>query len=282
MEKTHYSRMDSKSQITRQKIVFGAFLISMCIAAMSIAYLLWGNTFSYSNLVDEISREKARELLTNENVSVPAIEHFLSEVDCFYNVQYTGLVDSGWKSVPIVGFSYDDNNAIEHFNAQSDYLFSCRAAAFALLKDNIQWTDSQIEPNREIDPLSREHLSTQKIDLEHFDLLFSDINIIVNSSAQIATAVADNWNNLGIGFDEETVHLITAYAVEGDKIENWHSAVSIFAEGKVWLLEKYDPIYPFQLSCFDGECDLVTYMKQRVRYAKYAVVMSDANCLWTK
>ncbi|WP_418884582.1 hypothetical protein [Anaerocolumna aminovalerica] len=39
----------------------------------------------------------------------------------------------------------------------------------------------------------------------------------------------------------------------------------IQSDSKIWLLEKYDTIYPYQFSCLDNETKLIDYMKLRIK-----------------
>ena len=268
----------------RKRSITKLFLIILLLVTfITVLWLIWGKTFIYSNLIDSAEQEIMEDLLIDANIPAENIDRYMEKIERFYSIPYKGIVQSGWKRSSIVLFSYRDNSAIEHFDEQPDFSLSCRAAAFILLKDNITWGEVNLPAITKKDEISRTHISDNQEDLLHFDLLFSNIDgIPISSSEQLVETLTQYWHNSQIDFGEGNVHLVTAYASEGTKIENWHTAISIFADGKVWLLEKYNPIYPFQLSCFDGEEDMVAYMKKRLSGAKYAAVLSDTHYLWMK
>lgn len=48
------------------------------------------------------------------------------------------------------------------------------------------------------------------------------------------------------------------------------------------FLEKYDPLYPYQLSRFTGEAQLIRYLRRRVLGCSYAAVFQGGEYLWIK
>lgn len=253
--------------------------------------LLWGyifasqNTFEYTNLVDNASRDYARSILEEAGISQENVDVFFQLVNEFYQDPYSNIVESGFQKALIPIFTYEEADAIQHLGIQPDNSLTCRMAAFILLQDIITFPHN-IE-NRsgleEKDPKSREVLSDD-IDLLHYDLLFVNLtNQAIHSSAEMSTALVEYWETSGIIFPSGAkINIMMAYGSNGDLTQNFHTAVVIQGDQEIWLLEKYNPIYPYQLSCFSGEKQLVNYMKLRLAESKYAAIFWGSNCLWLK
>ena len=94
--------------------------------------------------------------------------------------------------------------------------------------------------------------------------------------------MTEYWDAAGVSFSESaSTKLIMAYGSDGTLIQNFHTAVVIQSDGKIWLLEKYAPIYPYQLSCLDNETQLISYMKLRIKEAKYSALFLGNTCIWS-
>lgn len=243
------------------------------------------NTFEYTNLVDNASRDYARSILEEAGISQENEDVFFRLVNEFYQDPYSNTVESGFQKALIPIFSYEETDAIQHLGVQPDNSLTCRMAAFILLQDIITFPYS-IENRSELaekDPKSREVLSDD-IDLLHYDLLFANLtNQAVHSSVEMSTALVEYWETAGIIFPSGSkINIIMAYGSNGDLTQNFHTGVVIQGDREIWLLEKYDPIYPYQFSCFSGEKQLVNYMKLRLAESKYAAIFWGSSCLWLK
>lgn len=248
------------------------------------------NIFVYTNLVNNTDRDQARFLLEEAGIPQENIDFFVQLVEKFYQDPYPNLVESGFQKAFLPMFSYRDTDAFQHSEIQPDYSLTCRMAAFLLLKDGIVFSDElknslQLD---EKDPKSRRYL-TDDDDLSHYDLLFSNLTgPSIRSSAEMSRVLIEYWKAAGILFpseskdDKANAHLVMAYGSDGETIQNFHTAVVIYKDSEIWLLEKYDPIYPYQLSCFCEERQLVNYMKLRLKGIKYAAIFSENHCLWSR
>lgn len=265
-----------------------AVLVTAIIFAVFLVYggvFLYRNMFTYTNLVDPASRDFARSLLEEAAVPQENVDSLFQRIEEFYRDPYPNLVKQGFQRACALSFSYRDTDAFEHAELQPDSSLTCRMAAFLLLRDSIVFSE-QAEGGPELkekDPTSRRCL-TDENDLLHYDLLFANLTgRTVRSSAEMAAALVEYWETAGILFPEESnCNLLTAYGSNGDLIQNFHTAVVVEREDGVWLLEKYDPLYPYQLSCFNGRTALVNYMKLRVSECKYAAIFLGNDCLWSK
>ncbi len=281
----------------KQKIVLSIGIIFLFV--LIITALLYGqiknhptsststddnsNTFMYSNLMDDESKLKAQLLLKEENIPEENIELFFDLVDEFNSVPYHGLVEQGWSQADIQSFLYVDENAYEHLDAQPNQnLISCRNAAFLLLKDNITFEETEIIPEKKYDGPRKLQFATES-DILHYDLLFAtiDSNGTVSSDS-LVKKITEYWNRAGVKFHKGNIQLLMAYADTLSGIQNFHTAVVIYTDECVWLLEKFDPLYPYQFSCFNNQGELLDYFKKRVSEQEYAVIFSNDTCLWKK
>lgn len=268
----------------RKRNVFAGMIAALlvCFLAAAVYCFMRKSTFKYSNLADNESKTKVQTMLEANGIPRENISALFDLCEEFYRVPYNNIVKSGWKDALIQFFSYNENDAVDHLEKQPDNSLTCRMAAFIVLKDNISWSETDIVPAVMKDPQSRQKLTDDE-DLTHYDLLFSNIeNFAVTSSQDLVNTVTAYWKDAGIVFENENVRLITAYGSSGGDaaVQNIHTAISIYDAGSVWLLEKYDPIFPFQLSCFNSEDQLIDYMKKRVSSEKNYAIFSNDHCIY--
>lgn len=267
----------------KRKRLIAAAVLALCLIICACIFFARG-TFTYTNLVAASDRDFARSLLDEAGIAWKNADLMLKLLDEFYAVPYYGITDSGFRKGCIPLFSYSDKDAARHLDMWPDSSLTCRMAAFILLKDSIGFSDTaEREPGlEEKDPKSRTKL-TDSADLLHYDLLFSNLEHPVHSSDELSAAVTEYWNASGIVFPQNAgANIVTAYGSTGETIQNFHAAAVIYSGDEIWLLEKYDPIYPYQLSRFTGEKQLVSYMKTRVAGVKYAAIFLGGDCVWTK
>ena len=260
-----------------------ALLAVLAAAFLLIVVYVKRNTFSYTNLVDEADRIQARVLLEEAGISRENIDGLFSLIEAFYQDPYPHLAEQGLQRALIPLFSYRDQDAFDHFDRQPDSSLTCRMAAFLLLKDSIRFPDVLPTAPEEKDPMSQRCLAAEQ-DRLRYNLLFANVEgQAVRSSEDLATGVSDYWSEVGIDFSGGVkAKLLTVYGSDGGEIQNFHTAVAISSGEEIWLLEKYDPLYPYQLSRFTGEAQLVCYLRRRVLGCPYAAVFQGGECLWVK
>ena len=263
----------------RARRLICGILAFAAIAAVILSIWAYRNTFAYSNLMDEEGRNEALSLLNGQNIPKENIDLFFQLVDEFNSVPYHGIVEHGFKRAAIPFFSYNNENGYAHLNAQeSDNIISCRAAAFVLLKDCITFEDTGIVPEEQ-----KCDFPLSETDLENYSLLFANIKYDGDASSEtLAEQLLSYWKQAGISFPENGIQLVTAYGAVSNVFQNFHTAAAIYTDECVWLIEKSDPIHPYQLSRFRTQEQMVDYMKKRVSEAVRAAVFSGDVCLWTK
>lgn len=260
---------------------FGLALLLLLGAALWAGFVFSrGPTFRYSNLVDEAAQMQARSLLTQGRIPTEDMDDFFELVRDFYSVPYKGVVESGWKKVSTRSFSYGEKAAFDHFN-QTNNAVTCRTAAFLLMRDRLMFGSDDLPPAEEKDQ-TQAYLPEPE-DRMHYNLLFAALpSGTAETSEEVWDALAAYWEKADIGFRSGTAQLVTVYGMTGDTIQNFHAAVALYGEDGVWLLEKYDPLYPFQFSHFEQEQDMVTYLQRRAAEVDCAVITRGGECLWQK
>lgn len=266
----------SKSRILGVAIFF-AVLVGIA------AFWVTRNTFTYSNLADAESRQTAWQLLREQGVGQESLERFFEQVDIFNAVSYDGLVESGMKKALAPLFFYDDEAGFSHLDRQqTDERVNCRTAAFLLMRDVIAFTNPNAEAEAGKDGQLTQRFFT-KSEQKNYDLLYANIAYHDGEASQeLAAQLTEYWHQAGIVFPEGEIRLVTAYGATTDIFQNYHTAVAVDTADGVWLIEKADPVHPYQLSHFTGQAQMLAYMKHRVREAKRAAVFSNDTCLWTK
>lgn len=239
-----------------------------------------GASFRYSNLVDETSQQQARSLLEQANVPTEDADLFFQLVDAFYDVPYEGIPQSGWEKAFTGTFAYDDDAAIEHYS-KSDNRVVCRTAAFLLTRYGIPFGETDLPPAEMKDQCAA--YFTDRSEQLRYNRLFASLPAgTAETSEQVWDTLKAYWREAAVTFREGTAQLINVYGLTGDEIQNFHAAVALYGEDSVWLLEKYDPIYPYQLSHFEQEQDMIAYLQHRVDAVDCAVITRGGVCLWKK
>lgn len=274
--------MTSRKFRKRQIAFLLTFIIALCVFITSAVVIYYQNIFTYSNLADDDSQLLVQALLRDNGIPQENIDLLLSQINTFYSTPYKGITEEGWENGSIPFFSYRDKDGFAHMDTQPEIRVNCRMTAFVLLKDQVVFEETALSPAEEKDTMSRTVL-TDELDLRHYDLLFSNLeDSIVDSSEAMAERVGEYWKNSGIRFMNSNVKFIMAYGSSGQLTQNFHTAVAIYGDDCVWLLEKYDPIHPYQLSRFESEEKMIRYMAKRVYDVEYAAVFSNDTCLWVK
>lgn len=233
--------------------------------------------------MDEADRIQARVLLEEAGISRENIDGLFSLIEAFYQDPYPHLAEQGLQRALIPLFSYRDQDAFDHFDRQPDSSLTCRMAAFLLLKDSIRFPDVLPTAPEEKDPMSQRCLAAEQ-DRLRYNLLFANVEgQAVRSSEDLATGVSDYWSEVGIDFFRRCKgKTFDSLWLRWRRDSELPHRCGDFLGEEIWLLEKYDPLYPYQLSRFTGEAQLVCYLRRRVLGCPYAAVFQGGECLWVK
>lgn len=270
-----------------------------------IVFILGGCTskqerelFEYSNLVDPNSQNEVMSMLSQAGVSDNSIELFFSFVDEFYKVPYEGIVKKDFVEKTINDFTYEvfsiEENA-EHWKKlgfdDNALDINCRVAAFTLTEEFVYLKDGYVKPTEIIDDtlLDKHHLLDYKQEeKEKYALLFNDLSVGVDKSkTEVVESIIMNWRNLGVNFENDMpVKLISFFIQDkgSDTVKVAHAAAMLETENNKYLMEKYNPQEPYQVSKFSETAEIISYLLQRLNQDKLntsqIIIMSNEEHIY--
>lgn len=215
--------------------------------------------------------------MNKENINL-----FFEFIDDFYKVPYEGIVEKGFVSKPINDFtnkSFSIEANTKHGNELGfddyDYDINCRIAAFMLMQDFIHLQSEYVAPLEIIDEvlLNEYHLfdHNRKI-IDKYALLFNNVSVSErDNKVNIISKIKQNWIELGVNFENDApIQLISMFIQnrESDILQIAHAAVLIETTDYLYLIEKYNPQEPYQVSKFKHIDDINTYLLQRLNQNK--------------
>lgn len=149
----------------------------------------------------------------------------------------------------------------------SNNLTSCKQDIYTLL-DNIIDTKSFDKNNiKDIDFIDESDILNLKnlgidINPKNNDIylaLFSDIKL--NEDKDINKQIEDKINNLNIKFKSDTIKLIRVYGNEENILKFYNVGILANIDDTIYLIEKKNKLYPYQISKFKTKDDLYRYIK---------------------
>jgi hypothetical protein len=243
--------------------------------------------FEYSNIVDADSQRQMAELLAQAGVKDTYIARFLGFANDFYTVPYAGIADKGFVSVPVSQFTHKTFGIDEmerHWNLlhYQGLDINCRVAAFVLMQDFISWPKDYPKPEEILDEdLLKQHylLDFSAEAREKYGLLFNDIpyeDAVEKTS--FANIITRYWQEAGVVFqNDSSVKLICLYVADTQRklLQVAHAAALIKTADAYYLIEKYNPREPYQISKFSRTEDMIQYLSQRLNPETSMVVMKN-------
>lgn len=149
----------------------------------------------------------------------------------------------------------------------SNNLTSCKQDIYTLL-DNIIDTKSFDKNNiKDIDFIDESDILILKnlgidINPKNNDIylaLFSDIKL--NEDKDINKQIEDKINNLNIKFKSDTIKLIRVYGNEENILKFYNVGILANINDTIYLIEKKNKLYPYQISKFKTKDDFYRYIK---------------------
>lgn len=266
-----------------KKSVLAGLLLSVCLIFSGCAASDSGEvkqSLTYSNLVDNESKDKLRGLLVKAGVDDNKIDLFFKDVDEYNNiVEGSGLVESGFKTIDSFVPEYDEGKIVQIWDEKGLIGHNCRITAFRLLSDFVEIPSPKIEETtmlfadkEMID--SRDDL-IEKAKQVNFYNLFSYIptsdSLNVDDHIKV---LQENWKEKGVVFKNKEASFISV--VFNTNIEETPQTSKLFI-GHIGLLfeddnkdlvflEKLSFSEPYQLIKFKSRQELSDYLM-----AKYDV-----------
>lgn len=216
--------------------------------------------FEYSNIVDNGTQTFVTDLLSRNGVEKKNIDCFFKWVNDFYN-GYKNIADDGWVTAKLKNFGYDDDTMKKHWDSKKreNWDINCRVAALILTKDSTSL-------NNNFDELFFKGVLSTDEEKEEYYTLYSSFKISDINKHEIVNEIVARRQKYGINFDDESsVKLLCMYSISSESlyVEHSHAAVVVKDDNDYYLIEKYNPKFPYQISKFKSQDDLITYILDR-------------------
>ena len=247
-----------------------AFLLSMIILLASCSSGEVSNpsvAFEYSNIMNAEIQEFTSNLLSRNGVAQDSIDTVLSFIRDFYN-GYENIVENGWVSIDLEDFYYDFDDALNHWESKErDRIdMNCRNIAYILTKDIIAF-DTNALINEAKDeytlPILQSAIYLSDAETRKYSAVFGDIESTALDKDSWIDNILSYRKEFEIEFDDNaTIKLLCLYIQppSSSSAQVAHAAVVVEENDYCYLIEKYDPMYPYQISKFASISDLVSYI----------------------
>lgn len=227
-------------------------------------------TFEYSNIVDNETQEFVTNLLNQNGIDENDIDKFIACVNGFYN-DYENIVNNGWRTIELKNFGYDDTSAYKHWDSKErDRLdINCRFITYWLIKDFITFNGGAFAKDNIKDIsllLENTFITLSDEDIFKYAALYGDVEADNVDENSLSEAIILQRQKYGIEFnDNSEIKLLCLYTQsEAQNIAQIiHAAVVIRENDNYYLIEKYDPMYPYQISKFESKENLISYILNR-------------------
>lgn len=250
--------------------------------------------FDYSNMIDSETQTFVVELLERNEVKKDNIDNFFILVNDFYD-GYESIINDGWTTVNLKNFAYDENKMQKYWNSlnRPNRDINCRVAAFILTKDNIllKNTYDGFLFDGLVDGFD---IKLTNEEIQKYSALYSEIfNPLEISSFDrndILNIILSQRQKYGIEFDDNsTVKSLFLYIASStfSNVQNYHTAVVVQENDYYYLIEKYNPKFPYQISKFISENDLIEYILDRCKPENIGdieiediIIMMNNKCIY--
>ena len=260
---------------------------SICIFLCSCNNAEKTVSFEYSNMVDKETQDFVIELLNKHGVDFQDIDLFIECVNDFYN-NYKGIADNGWVKTDLIDFGYTAENAFEHWDSKDRNRFdiNCRVAAFILFKDFLSASNDSAINIVDENLLNEISLFTNQ-EIRKYSTVYGYIETNASKKNELINDIQSYRQHYGIEFDDDSpIKLLCLYTKSSGQsyAQIFHAAVMIEENDSLYLIEKYEPMYPYQISKFDSLDDLKSYILERCSPPKtsdiqYAEVMVNNEAI---
>lgn len=229
----------------------------------------------YSNLVDIQTQELIKNEMIKAGVSEESTQTFLGWVNDYNNrVENKKVFKEGFNTVEARQVDYDDISVatkyLEGDKVQMDG--NCRITTFLLFDDFVNIAEYTKEPDNYL-MFDMEAINSYpvyemiKASSGKFIGLFDPVAVDKGSDFnRQSEQIKEEWEKRGITFKEnQKLSLITLFLHDNveDKRFVGHVGVLIETEEGLMFVEKYSSDFPFQVTKFSKEQELVDYILSR-------------------
>lgn len=222
--------------------------------------------FQLSNLADENSVNKVRDILL-KHLSQDVVDEFFKSVNDYNtSIKNTSLVTNFQSKIP----NYDLSAISELFHARKDHFIgvNCRITTFQLLKNSIDIDEGKIDDEllfMDIDAISSAKLFTYD-ELTKFKRLFSRVKTEETKNINIhAKNMQEYLSQFKFNSNLKMVSVVINDNLDGNYLFIGHVGVLIEDNGKYLFIEKLSFEEPYQAIIFNSENDCYNLLLDRYK-----------------
>lgn len=279
----------------KRHILIGIILLGLMVVLGGCS----GETkqITYSNLIDQTTQNKIGNMLMANGVTREEVDTFLAQVNDYNNLMgdmstaKNGFVQLKANSVP-----YNGAHVIETWaKAERSYGdLNGRITAFELCKEFIQCNNKE-EIIQDISLLfdfnimdSHPLAGVKKEDRSKFIHLYESVPAILGLEPNDYEEMITNaWEQRGLSFlNTSDMTMINSFVYNQDTSELFVglAGVLIDTEGSFVYIEKYAPLFPYQVTKFRNRKEVVSYLMGRLQNEygdanKPFIIMENSNIM---
>lgn len=230
------------------------------------------NTLTYSNLTDEETRSGVSAMLKRAGIKGSCIDEVMALAKDYNDlVGKQSYFHEGFTTTEGRGIDYEAVDTYRLWTEKRQYAdVNCRLTAMTLFRDFI--TMGKFLPADDFlstDTDAMENYSLCKIkgtDKDKFYTLYNPVSVKNSTdSAEILAAVQREWKDRDIAFKAGNVSLISVIC--HDELDQTafvgHAGVMIEDGSDVYFVEKFSPVYPYQVARFQSRDQVKEYLLNR-------------------
>ena len=227
-------------------------------------------SLTYSNLVDQESRDRVSNALKNAGLKDEKIKAFFAAVDEYNNavgkdklVQKMTTIDKAFPSL-------DTDKLVDAWLDKGGYVGrNCRITAYSLMGDFItvgnQTPGDTTMLFSDFNAISTKSIFTGE-DKKKFDTLFSFIDVTnTHDTKVLAEEIQKSWKEKEVSFHNDKMHLISVFMTMDDgmnKVQEFVGHVGVLVQDgdKYLFIEKLAFELPYQVEEFSNLQELNDYL----------------------
>lgn len=224
-----------------------------------------GHNYRYNSLASKKNINEFCDILTSSSVPAEDVNTILNFILIYSKESYAVKnLQGDWKNAKTKEHLYDYNEAITAYPDSKFNDLSCREAAYIIYNSFMSISNNfEAEINKNDSPLfsnlSMLNLERESLFYDCYEVLFCPFE----SKENVSDAVIDYWEEHGIKFESDDIHLVTLFGKKDEQIINIYCDVLLEYENSTYFFEKTDPVMPYQISVFESTKDMKTYLINR-------------------
>lgn len=228
---------------------------------------------SYTNLSDENSKQEVVELFKDNGINQQQIQQLLNWVDDYNSRVAENQLAGEYKIMKQANVDYSNLNLELRFLPNEEIVpeVNCRLTSFLLFKNNVETNGKKIEEDtflifdlEAINDFDQFKLNDREVD--KFTNLFNWVSVKdLKTIDKHIEAIEKSWQDREIKIKNPNISLINVYmhSLLEDVRFIGHTGVLFQKDNTLYFVEKYGPLYPFQVTKFNNRSELKKYLLSR-------------------